>query len=171
MTNGELRQLEAWNETGTEYPKTQCVHQLFEEQARLTPGKVAIKFGGSRLTYGELNARANQLAHYLNKQGGRPGMVVGTCVERSLEMVVGLLGILKAGGAYASLILIAQGAPRPYVARFGRASFIDTAKTAELLPDSSRLRPIQISKAAAHQIGHELGKPFHGKAWLIRNAR
>ncbi len=92
-----------WNETESEYPSAQCIHQLFEEQVEQTPDAIALVFEDQQLTYGELNARANQLAHYLRSLGVKPEVLVGICIERSLEMVVGLLGILKAGGAYVPL--------------------------------------------------------------------
>ncbi|OQX12300.1 MAG: hypothetical protein BWK80_43890, partial [Desulfobacteraceae bacterium IS3] len=92
-----------WNNTYADYPKDKCIHQLFEEQVKRTPDAVAVVFKDKQLTYGELNARANQLAHYLQAMGVAPEVFVGICVERSLEMVVGLLGILKAGGAYIPL--------------------------------------------------------------------
>ena len=89
-----------WNNTDVNYPKEKCIHHLFEEQVEKTPDKVAIVFEDKELTYFQLNERANQLAHYLQKKGVKPESLVGICVERSLEMLVGLLGILKAGGAY-----------------------------------------------------------------------
>jgi amino acid adenylation domain-containing protein len=89
-----------WNDTQTEYPKDKCLHQLFEAQAEKTPDAIAVVFEEQQLTYRELNNRANQLAHYLQKLGVGPETLVGVCVERSLEMIIGLLGILKAGGAY-----------------------------------------------------------------------
>ena len=92
-----------WNDTTAEYPIDKCIHQLFEEQVEKTPDAVAVVFGNQQLTYRELNQQANQLAHYLQTLGVRPEVLVGICVERSLEMVVGLLGILKAGGAYVPL--------------------------------------------------------------------
>jgi amino acid adenylation domain-containing protein len=92
-----------WNDTKRNYPKEKCVHQFFEEQAEKSPAAVAVVYEGQQLTYGELNRRANQLAHYLRKRGVGAESLVGICVERSLEMVVGLLGILKAGGAYVPL--------------------------------------------------------------------
>jgi amino acid adenylation domain-containing protein len=95
--------LYAFNETRAVYDADKCVHQLFEKQAAQTPEAVALVFGGTQLTYQELNARANQLAHYLRRLGVGPDVVVGLCVERSPEMIVGLLGILKAGGAYLPL--------------------------------------------------------------------
>jgi surfactin family lipopeptide synthetase A len=92
-----------WNNTAADYPRDRCVHQLFELQTKRTPNATAVMFENERLTYGELNNRANQLAHYLTKLGVGPDVLVGILVERSLEMVVGLLGILKAGGAYVPL--------------------------------------------------------------------
>lgn len=92
-----------WNNTTSDYPDDKCIHQLFEATVERSKEAVAVVFEGEQLTYGELNARANQLAHYLQALGVGPEVLVGICVERSLEMVVGLLGILKAGGAYVPL--------------------------------------------------------------------
>ncbi|HEY4387293.1 MAG TPA: amino acid adenylation domain-containing protein, partial [Ktedonobacteraceae bacterium] len=92
-----------WNTTTTDYPKDKCIHQLFEEQVERTPEAIALVFADEQLSYRELNRRANQLAHYLRGLGVGPEVLVGICVERSVEMVVGLLGILKAGGAYLPL--------------------------------------------------------------------
>ncbi|PSB17678.1 non-ribosomal peptide synthetase [Phormidesmis priestleyi ULC007] len=92
-----------WNDTQTDYPQDKCIHQLFEEQVERTPDIVAVVFEEEQLTYRELNARANQLAHYIQTLGVEAEVLVGICVERSIEMVVGLLGILKAGGAYVPL--------------------------------------------------------------------
>ncbi|MFN6531145.1 non-ribosomal peptide synthetase [Nostoc sp. ChiSLP03a] len=92
-----------WNNTQSNYPQDKCIHQLFEEQVERTPDAVAVVFDNQQLTYHQLNCRANQLAHYLRSLGVGADVLVGLCVERSLEMVVGLLGILKAGGAYVPL--------------------------------------------------------------------
>jgi amino acid adenylation domain-containing protein len=92
-----------WNDTSADYPRDKCVHELFEAQVEKTPEAVAVAFEGQQLTYRELNTRANQLARHLQKLGVGPDFLVGICVERSLKMVVGLLGILKAGGAYVPL--------------------------------------------------------------------
>ncbi len=92
-----------WNDTQADYPLEQCVHELFEVQSLNTPDAVAVVFENQRLTYRELNERANKIAHYLRTLGVGPDVLVGICMERSLEMVVGLLGILKAGGAYVPL--------------------------------------------------------------------
>ncbi len=92
-----------WNQTQIDYPQHLCIHQLFEQQVELTPNVVALVFENQRLTYRELNNQANQLAHYLQKLGVKPEAFVGICMERSPEMVIGLLAILKAGGAYIPL--------------------------------------------------------------------
>ncbi|MCU0532506.1 MAG: amino acid adenylation domain-containing protein [Hydrococcus sp. Prado102] len=89
-----------FNDTKRDYPKDKCIHQLFEERAKLVPDQIAVVFEDRQLTYGELNARANQLARHLQTLGVKPDVLVGICVERSLDMVIGILGILKAGGAY-----------------------------------------------------------------------
>ena len=91
-----------WNDTQADYPEDLCVHQMFEAQVERTPDAVAVIFEDERLTYQELNARANQLATTCG-HGVGPEVLVGICMERSVEMVVGLLGILKAGGAYVPL--------------------------------------------------------------------
>ncbi|WP_313707973.1 non-ribosomal peptide synthetase, partial [Planktothrix agardhii] len=104
LTKSEQQQLLIdWNNTEVDYPTDKCIYQLFEEQVERTPNAVAVVFEEQELTYNELNCRANQLAHYLQSLGVKPDELVGICVERSLEMIVGLLGILKAGGAYVPL--------------------------------------------------------------------
>ena len=106
---GELDMLEAaerhrllveWNDTAADYPQDKLVHELFEEQAARAPEAVALVYEGAQLSYGELNERANRLAHHLRALGVGPDAIVGLCVERSFEMIVALLGVLKAGGAY-----------------------------------------------------------------------
>ncbi|UUO17102.1 non-ribosomal peptide synthetase [Dolichospermum heterosporum] len=104
LTESEKHQLlTEWNDTQVEYPVDKCIHQLFEEQVEKTPNAIAVVFENEQLTYQQLNSRANQLAHHLQSLGVKPETLVGICVERSLEMVIGLLGILKAGGAYVPL--------------------------------------------------------------------
>ncbi|MEG3875939.1 amino acid adenylation domain-containing protein [Microcoleus sp. herbarium7] len=103
LTSSEKQQLLEWNCTQTDYPKDACIHQLFEAQVEKTPDAVAIAFEERQLTYRELNRQADRLADYLRELGVRSEVLVGICVERSIEMVVGLLGILKAGGAYVPL--------------------------------------------------------------------
>ncbi|HZD30063.1 MAG TPA: amino acid adenylation domain-containing protein [Candidatus Angelobacter sp.] len=97
--------LKAWeaNQTDADYPRQRCLHELLAETAQADPNKVAVEFRDQRLTYKELDERSNQLAHFLRRKGIGPESLVGLCVERSLEMVVALVGILKAGGAYVPL--------------------------------------------------------------------
>ena len=104
LPDGERHQVLAeWNNTQAEFPQDRCIHQLFEAQVARTPDAVAIVFETEQLTYRELNEKANQLAHDLQQMGVGPEVLVGICVDRSIEMIVGLLGILKAGGAYVPL--------------------------------------------------------------------
>ncbi|BAY08030.1 non-ribosomal peptide synthetase [Calothrix sp. NIES-2098] len=104
LTTAERQQLLVeWNQTQAEYPDWACIHQLFTAQVEREPDSVAAIFANQQITYRELNARANQLAHHLQTLGVEPDVLVGICVERSLEMLVALLAILKAGGAYVPL--------------------------------------------------------------------
>ncbi|HEV7905478.1 MAG TPA: amino acid adenylation domain-containing protein [Pyrinomonadaceae bacterium] len=104
LTSGERRRLlSEWNQTTVDYPQTSCIHELFEAWAARTPDAPAVAFEGGELTYRELNARANQLAHRLRASGIGAESLVALCVERSVEMVVGILGVLKAGGGYVPL--------------------------------------------------------------------
>lgn len=104
LTAAEHHQLIVkWNETQEDYSEYSCLHQLFEIQRDYTPEAVAAVFEQKHLNYRELNIRANKLAHYIKKRGVGPGVLVAICVDRSLEMLIGLLGILKAGGAYVPL--------------------------------------------------------------------
>ncbi|WP_225709767.1 AMP-binding protein, partial [Bradyrhizobium cenepequi] len=95
--------LEELNRTAAPYAEQQCIHELFEAQVRKAPDAVAVIDADERLSYGELNARANRLAHHLIARGVRPDQPVAICLERSPAMVVGVLAILKAGGAYLPL--------------------------------------------------------------------
>lgn len=92
-----------WNDTGSDYPKDTCIHRLFEAQAARTPDAVALVIGNREVSYSELDRRSEQLSRYLQANGVGPEVVVAICMNRSLEMIVGLLGILKAGGAYLPL--------------------------------------------------------------------
>lgn len=104
LSEAERQQLLVeWNDTEMDYPTELCFHHLFEDQVNKTPSAVALVYGDKHLTYGELNSKANQLAHSLMKAGVGPDILVGIYIERSLDMLVGLLGILKAGGAYVPL--------------------------------------------------------------------
>ncbi|MFL1391710.1 amino acid adenylation domain-containing protein [Pseudomonas tritici] len=95
--------VQGWNATTRDYPLQQCVHQLIEQQVARTPDAAALVFAEQRLSYAELNRRANRLAHRLIEAGVGPDVLVGLAVERSIEMVVGLLAVLKSGGAYVPL--------------------------------------------------------------------
>ncbi len=104
LTQAERHQLLVeWNDTKVDYPAGKSIYQLFEEQVEKTPEAIALVFQEQELTYQQLNNRANRLAHYLISLGVKPETLVGICIERSFEMIVGLLGILKAGGAYVPL--------------------------------------------------------------------
>ncbi|WP_234017158.1 non-ribosomal peptide synthetase [Nostoc sp. 'Lobaria pulmonaria (5183) cyanobiont'] len=101
LTESEQQQLLVeWNQTQVEYPQDKCIYELFEAQVKKTPDAVAVVFESKQLTYWELNARANQLAHYLQSLGVKPEVLIGICVERSVEMAVAILATLKAGGVY-----------------------------------------------------------------------
>jgi len=104
LPEAERRQVvEEFNATEMEYPADRCIHQLFEKQVEKSPTAVAVELEGSSLSYCELNARANQIAHYLRSLGVAPDRRVAICMERSFEMVVGMLAVMKAGGAYVPL--------------------------------------------------------------------
>ncbi|HST59897.1 MAG TPA: amino acid adenylation domain-containing protein, partial [Longimicrobium sp.] len=95
--------LEQWNRTAAEYPADRCIHELFAQQAERTPQAEAVVHEGTALSYGELNRRANQLAHHLEDLGAGPDVRVGLCLERGVDAIIGLLAVLKAGGAYVPL--------------------------------------------------------------------
>jgi non-ribosomal peptide synthetase component F len=103
QTSVFTRQLANSNQAATGRFATKCLHELFEERALATPEATALVCGDNRLTYRELNERSNQLAHYLRRSGVGPDVLVGICMHRRVEMIVGLLGTLKAGGAYVPL--------------------------------------------------------------------
>jgi amino acid adenylation domain-containing protein len=137
LTDDELQQIVIdWNETQANYPKEKCLHQLFEEQVKRTGGRVAVMHGSQKQTYDELNRRSNQLAHYLKRSGVGPEVIVGIHMDRSIEMLVSILGVLKAGGAYLPL---ETGSPKDRLALMiedGRASLILTrGRSQASLPD------------------------------------
>ncbi|MEI4623585.1 non-ribosomal peptide synthase/polyketide synthase [Bacillus pfraonensis] len=104
LSDTEQKQLlEEWNDTDVVYGHECMIHELFEQQVARTPDAVAVVYEGGKLTYQELNEKSNQLAHYLQKRGIGPESLVGICIERSPDMIIGLFGILKAGGAYVPL--------------------------------------------------------------------
>ena len=104
LSDTEQKQLlEEWNDTDVVYGHDCMIHELFEQQVARTPDAVAVVYEGGKLTYQELNEKSNQLAHFLQKRGIGPESLVGICIERSPDMIIGLFGILKAGGAYVPL--------------------------------------------------------------------
>jgi amino acid adenylation domain-containing protein len=126
-----FRQLVEWNATRADYQQERCVHQLFEAQAERTPDASAVVFEDQSLTYAELNARANQLAHYIQRLGVGPEVLVGICLERSLEMVIALLAVAKAGGAMVAL--------DPTTPRQRLAFMMEDARAAVLLTERGLL--------------------------------
>ena len=151
LTASERRRvLYEWNDTKTEYPADKCVHELFEAQVEKTPDAVAVVFKDQELSYGELNRRANRLAHYLRELGVKPDNRVAICLERSLEMIVGLMAILKAGGAYVPLD------PAYPVERLrfmmedsGPVALLTQAHLRELFPGADNTLPVLDLDAAA----------------------
>jgi len=148
LTAEETQQiLVDWNENECEFPADRCLHELVEEQVARTPDNIAAVYGEQHLTYRELNEQANALAHYLRAQGVGPDSPVAVCMERSLELVVALLGTLKAGGAY---LPIDPEAPADRVRQL-----IEDAD-AEVCLTQSRLEG-QLPLDAAHMVWMEAG--------------
>ena len=128
-----------WNNTETSFPRDQCLPQLFEAQARHNPDAVAVVFEGQSLTYHALNQRANRLAHYLKAQGVGAETLVAVCLERSIELVVGLLAILKAGGAYVPLDPNYPAERIEFILQDAQATVLLTeASLAKQLPNGTR---------------------------------
>ena len=138
LTEPEKNQLLIeWNNTKTDYTQNKTIYQLFEEQVERTPNNIAAVFEGQQLTYQELNSKANQLAYYLRKIGVSPDTLVAIAIERSLEMIIGLLGILKAGGAYVPLDPSYPVERLQFILEDTQASIIITEmKTIDKLPSS-----------------------------------
>ncbi|HZI16901.1 MAG TPA: amino acid adenylation domain-containing protein, partial [Myxococcus sp.] len=134
------RLLVEWNDTRVEFPAEACIHQLFEAQARRTPDALALVFEDASLTYAELDARANQLAHYLRHRYVKPEVRVALCLERSLDLVVGMLGILKAGGAFVPLDPSSPAERLDYMLTDSGAPILLTQESlADVLPTQGRL--------------------------------
>ncbi len=132
LTVAERHQtLVEWNQTSNWYPLETTFTRLFDACVEQTPDAVAVKLGNQQLTYSELNARSNQVANYLRQQGVVPDAIVGICVERSPELMVGMLGILKAGGAYLPL--------NPDIPTGGLATILEDSKTPVLITQSRYL--------------------------------
>ncbi|WP_153070794.1 AMP-binding protein, partial [Pseudomonas syringae] len=138
LPRSERQLLQEWNATAVDYPQGTCVHQLFEAQVEKTPEAIALVFEAHTFTYAQLNARANQLAHHLIGLGIGPDDRVAICVERSPEMVVGLLGILKAGAAYVPL-------DPAYPEQRLRYMLEDSAPAAVLVQSATRALPGELA--------------------------
>ena len=141
MTRGERRQLlETWNDTAADYPRGLCLHQHFEAQARRTPDGVVAVFRGRQLTYDALNREANRLAYHLASLGIGPETVVAICAERSLDMLVGLLGILKAGAAYLPIDPREPQARRLHMLQEARTPLLITEQRLAAIPAPARVQ-------------------------------
>ncbi|HEU4709473.1 MAG TPA: amino acid adenylation domain-containing protein, partial [Methylophilaceae bacterium] len=139
-----------WNDSAVAYPEPYTLNRLFEQQVQRSRERTAVVFEGQSLTYQALNARANQLAHRLREQGVGPDSVVGLCIERSIEMVVGLLGILKAGGAYLPL--------DPAYPRDRLAFMLDDAKPVLLLTQQQLLQALPAEGLACFCLDSQWGE-------------
>lgn len=174
LTEAEQRQiLVSWNETAADYPDDRCIHQLFEEQVERTPDAVAVEMAEARrrdphaplstlqsLTYRELNDRANQVAHHLRTLGVGPESVVGICMERSVEMVVGLLGILKAGGAYLPL--------DPMYPAERLAYMLEDSESKILLTEPQLAKPLPVEDVEHLYVMDIIGQSPSQSPWLSR---
>ncbi len=132
LTDIEHRKFVEWNRTQTDYPKESTVHELFEQQASRTPDAVAVVLENQRLTYRELNERANQLAHFLIEHAVGPEVLVGVYIQRSLEMLIAILGVLKAGGG---TVLLNPSDPKE------RLNFVLNETNATLILTQGQLYP------------------------------
>ena len=150
LTAAEQRQLNQWNNTQTDYPRTKCIHHLIEEQAGRSPGVTALVFRDRRLTYRELDNRANQLAHLLRSKGLRPGDRVAVSMDRCLDLMVALLATLKAGGAYVPLDPSYPAERMKYVLSDAHVPIILTQ--AKLLPQVAGFAPIVLAVDAEHAV-------------------
>ena len=163
------RMLREWNTTRVEFPEDALVHELFEQQVERTPDAVAMIFDNEELSYRDLNARANQLAHHLRTSGVAPGASVGLCLERSPDMVAGMLAILKAGAAYVPLDPIY---PRERIADMiadsGATIVLTQERVAGVLPGEPLcLEHHAAAIAAASRENPSLSLPSTSLAYLI----
>ncbi|HET7461931.1 MAG TPA: amino acid adenylation domain-containing protein, partial [Longimicrobium sp.] len=159
----ERRQVvETWNATATAYPDDVCIHEAFEAQAALAPDVVAVALGGDRLTYAELNARSNRLAHHLRGLGVGPDVRVAVCAERSLEMVVALLAVLKAGGAYVPLDPAYPGERLRYMLADSAPAVLLTQETLAGRFDALRAPVIALDRDAPSWSGQPVTDPARG---------
>lgn len=154
--------LEEWNRTGEVYPRHACIHQLFEDRVRMTPDACAIACGAQTLTFAELNSRAEAIASHLRERGAGPGKLVGICLDRSTDMVAGLLGILKAGAAYVPLDPAYPGERLEFMIRdSGLEILLTSGEVAPLIPaTSARLVCLEEIPVAAAGISAPSGGPM-----------
>lgn len=150
LSEEDASRLANWNETATAYPSDRSIVELFETQAAATPDAIALSLGAASMSYGELNARANQLAHRLIQLGVGPEEMVGCCLDRSPELIVALLAILKAGGAYVPLDATLPRERLAYMVNDTRARFtVTTDALAKEVLASQNTRPVVIDATAA----------------------
>ncbi|HEV2147714.1 MAG TPA: non-ribosomal peptide synthase/polyketide synthase [Longimicrobiaceae bacterium] len=139
--------VEEWNRTEARYPAELCIHEVFERQAERTPEAVAVVYEGRSLTFAELDARANQVAHHLARMGVGPEVRVGLCLERSLELMVCTLGVMKAGGAYVPLDPAHPGERIRYVlADSGVAVLLTQERLRDRLPGLEEVRVVCVDR-------------------------
>ena len=148
LTDSERRKmLLEWNNPPGRHSTDLCLHELFERQAELNPNAIAVVYENVRLTYAELNRRANQLAHYLRANGVEPDVPVGISIERGVEMMIGLLGILKAGGAYVPLDPAYPKERLDFMLRDAGVSLLVTMKQLwSLLPENDEITSIYLDE-------------------------
>jgi amino acid adenylation domain-containing protein len=155
LSEEERRQvIYEWNETGAEYPRERCVHEMFEEQVRRGPEVTAVVCGEAVISYGELNRRANRLAHYLKKIGVAPGARVGICMERSLELVVAEIAILKCGAAYVAMDPEDPAERKQFMIADSEASHAVTREV-EVCPEIAGVRRVKMEVGEEEEGGRE----------------
>ncbi|MFP2911799.1 amino acid adenylation domain-containing protein, partial [Pyxidicoccus sp. 3LFB2] len=153
-----------WNDTRADFPRESTIHALFEAQARRTPDALAVSSDEARLTFGQLEARANQLARHLRKLGVRRQVLVGLCLRRSVDMVVALLGVLKAGGAYVPLDASHPASRLAFLLEDTGAPVLLTEEAlADTLPASHAL-VLSLDTEWAHTAGRESEAPLEPEA-------
>ncbi|WP_013334574.1 non-ribosomal peptide synthetase [Gloeothece verrucosa] len=141
--------LVAWNQTDTKYPAVNTIHQLFEEQVRKNPEAIAVVCGQEKINYQQLNEKANQLAHYLRTLGVKSDDLVGICLERSLEMIIGVLGILKAGAAYLSLDPVYPKERLDYMMIDAKVSIVVTLEKYAYLTNNQAVKSVYLDSQKA----------------------
>jgi len=151
-----------WNQTGAEYPREKCLHELVEAQAEHVPEKPAVVLGDARLTYGELNSRANQWAHYLRSRGVGPNVRVGICLPPALDFAIATLAVLKSGGACVPLDTKYPADRLAYMLQDVQARLVITEKG--LLPEAvlSGSEALFLADNAKELVGHPLTNPGSG---------